>query len=276
MDKDTAISTPRITSQVRKIFLVSFILILGVFWLINTPPGLLGKADAAGYAVCHRISSHSFYFGERPFSFCARCTGQYLGFLWGITVQFALARKRSGFPPRLVLAFMGFLTLFYLFDGLNSVLHLYPGLQHWSLYEPDNTLRLFSGLGAGIVISGILYPLLGQSVWRDVSLEPAFKDLKAWGIFFGGGLLVGLLVLSGNPLILYPLILLSAAGLTLILSLLYAMIWIILMKKDNSFSSWQELGWWWMAGIASALVQIAAIDFVRYQLTGTWSGFLNY
>ncbi len=171
---------------------------------------------------------------------------------------------------------MGFLTLFYLFDGLNSVLHLYPGLQHWSLYEPDNTLRLFSGLGAGIVISGILYPLLGQSVWRDVSLKPAFKDLKAWGIFFGGGLLVGLLILSGNPLILYPLILLSAAGLTFILSLLYTMIWIILMKKDNSFSSWQELGWWWMAGIATALVQIAAIDFVRYQLTGTWSGFLNY
>jgi len=276
MDKDTAISTPEITSQIRKVFLVSFILILGVFWLINTPPGLLGKADAAGYAVCHRISSHSFYFGERPFSFCARCTGQYLGFLWGITVQFALARKRYGFPPRLILAFMGFLTLFYLFDGLNSVLHLYPGLQHWSLYEPDNSLRLFSGLGAGIVISGLLYPLLGQSVWRDVSLKPAFKNLKAWGIFFSGGLLVGLLVLSGNPLILYPLILLSAAGLTLILSLLYAMIWIILMKKDNSFSSWQELGWWWMAGIASALVQIAAIDFVRYQLTGTWSGFLNY
>ena len=24
-------------------------------WLLNTPPGLLGKADAVGYAVCHRI-----------------------------------------------------------------------------------------------------------------------------------------------------------------------------------------------------------------------------
>lgn len=260
-----------------KQFLVgSFLVIILLVWLYFTPSGLLGKSDAVGYAVCHRIPSHSFYFGDRPFSFCARCTGQYLGFLWGIVIQFVLARKRSGFPPRLVLAFMGFLTLFYLFDGLNSVLHLYPGLQHWSLYEPENTLRLFSGLGAGIVISGILYPLLGQSVWRDVSLKPAFKDLKAWGIFFGGGLLVGLLILSGNPLILYPLILLSAAGLTLILSLLYAMIWIILLKKDNSFSSWQELGWWWIAGIASALVQIAAIDFVRYQLTGTWSGFLNY
>jgi hypothetical protein len=171
---------------------------------------------------------------------------------------------------------MGVLSLFYLFDGVNSVLHLYPGLQRWSLYEPDNTLRLFSGLGMGVVISGILYPLIGQSIWRDVSLKPAFEGLRAWGILFGGGVLVGLLVLSGNPLILYPLILLSAVGLMLLLILLYALIWIILAKKDNSFTSWQELGWWGMAGIASALVQIAAIDFVRYQLTGTWSGFLIY
>jgi hypothetical protein len=128
----------------------------------------------------------------------------------------------------------------------------------------------------GVVISGILYPLIGQSIWRDVSLKPAFEGLRAWGILFGGGVLVGLMVLSGNPLILYPLILLSAVGLMLLLILLYALIWIILAKKDNSFTSWQELGWWGMAGIASALVQIAAIDFVRYQLTGTWSGFLIY
>ncbi len=260
----------------KKVLIGSFLVIILLVWLHFTPPGLLGKTDAVGYAVCHRITSHSFYFGDRPFSFCARCTGQYLGFLWGIIVYFTQAKKRSGFPPRSILAFMGVLSLFYLFDGVNSVLHLYPGLQRWSLYEPDNILRLFSGLGIGIVISGILYPLIGQSIWRDVSLKPAFERLKGWGILFGGGVLIGLLVLSGNPLILYPLILLTAAGLMLLLSLLYALIWIIFAKKDNSFTSWRELGWWGLAGIASALVQIAAIDFVRYQLTGTWSGFLIY
>lgn len=260
----------------KKVLIGSFLVIILVVWLHFTPPGLLGKTDAVGYAVCHRITSHSFYFGDRPFSFCARCTGQYLGFLWGIIVHFTQAKKRSGFPPRSILAFMGVLSLFYLIDGVNSVLHLYPGLQRWSLYGPDNILRLFSGLGMGIVISGILYPLIGQSIWRDVSLKPAFEGLKSWGILFGGGVLIGLLVLSGNPLILYPLILLSAAGLMLLLSLLYALIWIILAKKDNSFTSWRELGWWGLVGIASALVQIAAIDLVRYQLTGTWSGFLIY
>jgi hypothetical protein len=28
------------------------LLLLG--WLLNTPPGIFGKADAVGYAVCHR------------------------------------------------------------------------------------------------------------------------------------------------------------------------------------------------------------------------------
>jgi len=40
------------------------LLLLG--WLLNTPEGLLGKADAVGYAVCHRIEARSFHLGERP------------------------------------------------------------------------------------------------------------------------------------------------------------------------------------------------------------------
>ena len=48
-------------------------------WLLNTPPGLLGKADAIGYAVCHRIDLRSFHLGERALPLCARCSGMYLG-----------------------------------------------------------------------------------------------------------------------------------------------------------------------------------------------------
>ena len=264
------------TDQTRKILLFGSFLILLVLWLINTPPGLLGKSDAVGYAVCHRIASHSFYFGDRPFSLCARCTGQYLGFLLGMGVHFFRAKKQVGFPTRPIWILYGLLFLIYLIDGVNSVLHLYPGLENWSIYEPINSLRLFSGLGIGIVLSGVLYPLLGQSVWREVSLRPALYGLMDLGILFGGSTLLGLLILSQNPIILYPLILLSTAGLLFLVSLMYTMIWIILTKKENSFTSWWELRWWWIAGISSALLQIIAVDWLRFSLTGTWSGFLVY
>ncbi len=264
------------TDQTRKIMLFGSFLILIVLWLINTPPGLLGKSDAVGYAVCHRIPSHSFYFGDRPFSLCARCTGQYLGFLLGMGVHLFRAKKQAGFPTRPILILYGLLFLIYLIDGVNSVLHLYPGLENWSIYEPINSLRLFSGFGIGIVLSGVLYPLLGQSVWREVSLRPALYGLMDWGMLFGGSTLLGLLILSQNPIILYPLILLSTTGLLFLVSLMYTMIWIILTKKENSFTSWWELRWWWIAGISSALLQIIAVDWLRFSLTGTWSGFLVY
>ena len=261
---------------IKNLLLVLLVLVLIGLWWINTPPGLLGKTDAVGYAVCHRITSHSFYIGNRPFSFCARCTGQYLGFLWGFGVQIFLSKRRAGFPPKSILLIMWLLFLFYISDGVNSILHQYPGFQQWSFYEPNNSLRLFSGLGMGVVISGLLYPLLGQSIWREVKLQPALSGFWEEGILFGGGIILGLMVISGNPLFLYPLILLSSAGLILLLTILYGMIWIILFKRENSFRSWSELTWWAVGGFTLTWVQILVIDLIRFQITGTWSGFLDY
>jgi uncharacterized membrane protein len=249
---------------------------LFLIWLLNTPPGLLGKTDAVGYAVCHRIATHSFYLAERPFSLCARCTGQYLGFLGGFIYQLIAARSRFGFPRRFTLLILGFLGLIYLVDGVNSALHLYPGLENYAIYEPHNTLRLFTGLGVGVGVSAILYPLSGQAVWKEISTQPAFGRPRDWLILGGGTLLVGGMVLSENPLILYPLILLSTAGLLLILVTLYTVIWVLVSKRENTFKTWRELSAWVLMGSISALIQIMGVDFLRYLLTGTWSGFLDY
>jgi len=258
-----------------QITLVIFIGGLALAWLLATPPGLLGKSDAVAYAVCHRIGSHSFSFSDRPFSLCARCSGQYLGFLWGFALQNLLGKRRTGFPSRWAL--IGFVILFLLYglDGVNSLLPLYPGLSDWSLYQPMNELRLFSGLGMGLAISAIYYPLMGQTIWKEYSTERSLSGIREWLLWIGGGIGIGLLVLTGNPLILYPLILLSTAGLITLLSMLYMVIWILLTRKENSFGSWEELGLWILAGFGTAAFQIALIDLIRYLLTGTWSGFLD-
>ena len=74
--------------------------VLFLAWLINTPVGLLGKADAVGYAVCHRIDARSFHLGERPLPLCARCSGMYLGAMLGLTYQVRTGWRKSGMPPR--------------------------------------------------------------------------------------------------------------------------------------------------------------------------------
>ena len=260
----------------RKYLLVFLGSVLFVTWLLNTPPGLLGKTDAVGYAVCHRISSHSFYLAERPFSLCARCSGQYLGFLWGISLQWILAKKRVGFPRKAAFLVLGLFFLAYLMDGINSAMHLYPGLERWTLYEPINELRLFTGLGMGLVISAILFPLAGQTIWKEFTIAPALEKPRDWLIFLGGEVILGLLVLSGNPLFLYPMIILSALGLLVLLMVLYSVIWLLLVKRENKIETGKELFWWGVAGLVSALAQIMAVDGIRFLLTGTWSGFLDY
>src|SRR5437868_4456347 len=53
-----------------------------VLWISFTPAGILGKADAVGYAVCHRITVRSFAFPNgQQLPMCARCTGTFIGVL---------------------------------------------------------------------------------------------------------------------------------------------------------------------------------------------------
>ena len=259
-----------------KVSLVAFIGGLLFIWLLNTPPGLLGKSDAVAYAVCHRIGSHSFTLGDRPFSLCARCSGQYLGFLWGFIIQWILGKKKSGFPTRWTAAGLVVLFLVYALDGLNSLISQSPGWSNWSLYLPSNPLRLFTGLGMGLAISAFYYPLMGQTVWKDFSTERPLRRVSDWLFWMGGAILIGLLVLSRETMILYPLILLSTGGLLTLLTLLYSVIWILLLRRENSFGAWKELGWWILAGFGTAVLQIALTDGMRYLLTGTWSGFLDH
>lgn len=84
------------------IVLIPVILIIFV-WLLNTPAGLMGKADAIGYAVCHRIDLRSFHLGERQMPLCARCSGMYLGAMLGLACQAIISPRRMGSPPKKVI-----------------------------------------------------------------------------------------------------------------------------------------------------------------------------
>ena len=84
------------------------LLLLG--WLLNTPAGLLGKADAIGYAVCHRIDVRSFHLGDRPLPLCARCSGMYLGAGLGLIYQSIFSRRHTGTPPLRVIVPLGLMA----------------------------------------------------------------------------------------------------------------------------------------------------------------------
>jgi len=245
--------------------------LLVIGWLLNTPEGLLGKADAIGYAVCHRIDLRSFHLGERPLPLCARCSGMYLGAVMGILYQNMNGRRRTGTPPWRVLIPLIFLLAAFAIDGLNSYLHLFPGFP--TLYEPQNWLRLLTGSGMGLVIAALLVPAFNQTMWKNGHPHPSLDSLRSLAVLMGLILILDLLLLTDNPLVLYPLALISSAGVLLILSMVYSMLALMLLKSENLYTHAYQALLPLITGGGAALLQIAALDFIRFLFTGTWDGF---
>ena len=247
-------------------------------WLSLTPSGFLGKADAIAYAVCHRISSHSFQVNGVQFPLCARCTGMYLGALFGLAYQFFQpgangkpGGRRGKMPSVKVYVAMGLLVAAFGVDGVNSYLHFFPGFP--SLYQPENWLRLVTGMGMGLVMAAGLFPVFHQTMWRyweDRSALASGKQLA--GILIIAVLLVAG-VLSGLAVVLYPLMILAVAGVMVLLTMVYSMVIVLLFKKDNQFERYGQLWLTILGGFTLALTQIGVLDLARLTLTGTWAGF---
>jgi uncharacterized membrane protein len=251
--------------------LVVAIGLLFIGWLVNTPSGLLGKADAIGYAVCHRIDSRSFHIGERQIPLCVRCTGMFLGAMLGLGFQAIYSGKRSGSPPIRVIIVLAIFVVAFIVDGLNSYIDLIPGVE--SVYEPRNVLRLFTGTGVGLVLAAALSPAFNQSVWKKVDRRAALGSLRVLGILIVLALILDLIVLTENPIFLYPLALLSAAGVIVLLTMVYTIIFLMALRKECQYTSFRELVFPIIVGFGMALMQIAVLDLIRFWLTGTWDGF---
>ena len=260
-----------VRSQVSKgaVFLVVGLVFIG--WLINTPSGLLGKADAVGYAVCHRIDVRSFHLGERPLPLCARCSGMYLASILSIFYQARAGSRRSGMPGRSAMAVFGLFVFAFGLDGINSYLSLFPGAP--TLYQPQNWLRLLTGTGMGLAMAGVLIPVFNQTAWRQPVPRAVFPRAASLLPLLALAGVMNILVLTENPLLLYPLALISAVGVLLLLALVYSMVWMLLLKKENLHSTLAQMIMFLVAGFGTAVLQIALMDAARLLLTGTWDGF---
>ncbi len=245
-------------------------LLVFTVWFLYTPAGVLGKADAVAYAVCHRISTHSLFIGTSQMPLCARCTGMYLGAILCLVYQAVQGRKGS-LPPKRMYAVFGLLVLAFGIDGVNSYLSFFPHAP--SLYQPQNWLRLITGTGMGLTITAFLLPVFNQSLWKTWDTRPALGSWKQIGGLLLLALGLDLLILTGIPAILYPLALLSAGGVLMILTMVYGLVLVMLFKAENRFEQFPQIWLPLLAGLTLAMVQIGALDLGRFLLTHTWAGF---
>jgi uncharacterized membrane protein len=243
-----------------------------VTFIIVTPGGLLSKMDMVGYAVCHRITARSFVIAGRQLPLCARCSGTFIGALVGFFGQAVVLRRRRAaeFPSPFVLAILIGFTLLWATDGLNSYLTLINGPH---VYEPRNWLRLTTGALQGLTMSALVYPIFNFTMWRNPTSERTIRNLGELGmlILLEGGL-IGL-VLTEWDFLLYPLALLSAAGVLTLLTCINSMLVLMIIRRENVVDTWRASLIPLLAGFTLSLIQVGVIDLIRYALTGTLEGF---
>ena len=207
-----------------------------------------------------------------------RCTGEFYAAGIALIFQAFISGKRSRLPSRGIIAVLVLFFLAFGIDGSNSYLYLLKQTSEGALsqipnlYIPNNTLRLFTGSGMGIALAAVLFPIVNQTLWREQDDRSAL-EWKSFGILIGLTIILNLLVLTDSLFVLYPIAYLSALGTLALLVIVFAILWIIIMKEDNTFTSARQLILPFASGLTLALLMILSIDLLRLQFTGTWSGF---
>ncbi len=248
-------------------FLIILLVIL-LTWLFYTPPGLDGKIHALGYSVCHQLETHSISIGGNFLPLCARCTGTFLGLLFSIT--YLLTRGRvSGFPAKPKLAILFLFAILFAFDGINSTLSTFTRVQ--PLYPPSNILRLSTGFLFGTALANLIVPLWNQTLWTVSIPKPVLEKWSQLAIMLLINLLCGALILVDIRVLYYPIAILSTFSILLVLSMIYTLLWCIILKKENRMHRFGDGIRIYIAGMMTAIIQIGLMDLIRYWLTGTWN-----
>jgi uncharacterized membrane protein len=248
---------------------LSLVCLLIVLAYIVVPPlAPLEKAHLVGYAVCHQIPSRTFAPGGRALPLCARCTGTYLGIAIGLATAALLRRGRGGqllSPGMLVV--MGCFILAMAVDGINSYFVLLGRAP--PLYAPRNWLRAATGTLNGIALSTIVLPVFNFTLWKEP--QPTRPLRYAWELLpmiaAGAGIIA--LLQSGPSWMLYPMVVVSAGGVLVMLTMVNTMILLILAQQDGRATSLKEAALPLLGGLATTLIELTSVGVLRYLLTGT-------
>jgi uncharacterized membrane protein len=219
-----------------------------------------------GYGVCHQIPERTIHLAGEALPLCARCSGIYVGAAAGFLFMIAARRGRSSImPPPKVLAVLLVFVLAFAVDGVNSYLSFFPGAPH--LYEPQNWLRFTTGILHGMAISFVVLPVFNFTFWKESSLTPVVTGLRELAALTGLCLVIVVLANAGLDPLLYPLALVSSAGLLAMFALLNGAILLIVLRRENRGTGSRSLALVLGAGMLMGLLEIAALDAGRLWLT---------
>jgi uncharacterized membrane protein len=228
---------------------------------------LIERLRALDGGICAQMPGHSFFPGGEQLPLCARNTGIYLGFATTFLYLAASRRLRVSRLPRLsVMIVLGLAVLLMGVDGFNS-LFVDLGLPH--LYQPMNWLRLLSGLGTGTAMAAVIVPTASGLIWRADDPRSSFDSLGELALMLPLLTIDFFVVISVAPIILYPVGILSSAGLVLALSLVNLVFALGLTNQLGRFTTWRQFFPLFTGLVVLAVAELMALFLLKSSLMHT-------
>ena len=232
------------------------------FW-----PGatLLDRLRTLDGGICAQLPTHTLVIGGQELPLCSRNTGIYMGFISTFLFLVAAGRLRSALlPGKWVAVVLGVAVLFMAEDGFNS---LFLDLRLPHLYQPHNILRLFTGLGTGAAMAAFIVPVANTLIWRVEDERPSFGSLRALAPLAPVLLLVFVAVgVMGAPIFLYPIAILSSAGVIIALSLVNVVLLLGVSGLSGRFETWRQFLPIYTIAVALAIVELLALFALKTSL----------
>ncbi|MFN2243165.1 MAG: hypothetical protein ACK2U2_12820, partial [Anaerolineae bacterium] len=148
---------------------------------------------------------------------------------------------------------------------LNSYMTFFPGAPN--LYEPQNWLRLTTGMLNGLALVIIVFPIFNFTLWRDTTPDRVIKNV--WEILAILPVMAILIVIIQAEIgyLLYPLAILSSLGVLMMLVLINAMIATVVLGREGQAKTWLQAMVPLTIGTALAILQVAGMVLLRVYLT---------
>ena len=119
----------------------------------------------------------------------------------------------------------------------------------------------------------MLLPALAQSLWRRPQYQPIIESGRELVALLILAFVAVLLLLSNQSTLLYVLAIMSVAGLLFIVTALNTVILLVLFRRDGRATTWRQTLLPLSLGLLIALVELSVISLLRFNLTGTMTGF---
>jgi uncharacterized membrane protein len=225
------------------------------------PLSLAEKLAALAAGVCAQRPDHSYFMGGVQLPLEARMGGIFAGFLVGVLFLFWAGREQAGLlpPPATQGLLLGFVALMGI-DGLNALVYDLGGP---ALYRPQNALRLATGLLCGLAMALLAVPVLAAALWHDWDPEPSLASPVELAGPFCLLALVQVATMSGIPVLLFPVALLTLLGLLAAFAVGNSYAWVLLSRREGRASTWREALPPLLGGVLVAFYELLALGALR-------------